>query len=213
MPHQDIQSKQFEGILQFPLAKLDQTLGNYGFQPVPAEDVSAFHGLADELIDGQIAAPEAISRVQRWTGRSLHIRRKSGRPDALLASIPLTAAGREALLDGRFGFENARQEWVCGLDQPAEALLSWGMAGRTPMAQLASLRGLLAGWYHFYRDVRVYARARSLQGQALMRRLQFAELGNPDGTAPLFGSTRFPERLARHLRATGPSNQEFSRVS
>lgn len=207
MPVQDLQSKQFSGILQFPLEQLDQTLGNYGFQPVPESDVSDFHALADDLIDGQIASAESIARVQAWTKRSLHLRYKKGQADALLASIPLTAAGRDAILDGRFGFENAERHWVCGLDEQAEALLSWGMAGRTPMAQIAALRGLLAGWYHFYRDVRVYARARSLQGRALMRRLHFAELGNPDGSAPLFGSTRFPERLARRLRATGPFSQ------
>ncbi|MBR9824984.1 MAG: hypothetical protein GYB36_04165 [Alphaproteobacteria bacterium] len=208
MPNQELQSKQFKRILQFPLAELDQTLAIYGFQPVRSSDVSDFHALADALIDGPVADPEAISRVQAWTQRSLHLRYRHGRPDALLASIPLTGAGREAILDGRFGFENARREWVCGLDEPAQALLSWGMAGRTPMAQLAALRGLLAGWYHFYRDVRVFARARSLQGRALMGRLQFSELGCPDGSAPLFGSTRFPDRLARHLRAVDPQKQE-----
>lgn len=208
MPNSIIQSTQSGQILQFPLEELDTTLANYGFQPVDPLDVSDFHQLADRLIDGEIARPEAIARVQAWTRRSLHLRYRAGKPDALLASIPLTRAGRDAILDGRFGFENARREWVCGLAEPAEALLSWGMAGDTPMAQIAALRGLLAGWYHFYRDVRVYARARSLKGRALMRRLAFIELGKPDGNAALFGSTRFPNRLARHLRATGPKEQE-----
>lgn len=209
MPFQDLQSKPSRPLLQFPRAKLDFTLGRYGFQPVGAADIEAFHDLADQLIEGEIASAAAIARVQAWTGRSLHMRFHRGLPDALLASIPLTEAGRAALLDGRFGFENAREGWVCTLDQPAVALLSWAMAGRTPMAQLAALRGLLAGWYHFYRDIRVYARARSLKGRALMKRLHFVEIGRPDGTAPLYGSTRFPARLARHLSATGRQAEEY----
>jgi|GEM_PF-1634225 len=211
MPNQVLQSSQNPATLQFPLARLDLTLGRFGFEPVPAHDVSDFHALADSLIDGDIASPEAIAQVQAWTGRSLHLRYRKGKPDALLASIPLTAAGRDATLDGRFGFDNARREWVCGLDEPAEALLSWGMAGKTPMAQVAALRGLLAGWYYFYRDVRVLARARSLQGKALMKRLLFEELESPNSEIPLFGSTRFPARLARRLGAADTRPEEKAR--
>lgn len=196
-----VHSNQTTGFIQFPVEELDRVLDKYGFEKVNADAVEPFHSLADELIEGEIADAASIARVQSWTGRSLHLRYKKGRPDALLASIPLSAAGRDALLDGRFGFANAQREWVCGLDERAEALLSWGMAGRTPLAQLAALRGLLAGWFHFYSDVRVYARARSLQGQALMKRLLFTPLGNPDGTSPLWGSTRFPAGIARRLGA------------
>ncbi|WP_300530163.1 hypothetical protein [Maricaulis sp.] len=202
-----VHSNQTTRFIQFPVQTLDRVLGKYGFEPVNADAVEPFHTLADELIDGEIADIESIARVQRWTGRSLHLRYKKGRPDALLASIPLSSAGRDAILDGRFGFANARREWVCGLDERAAALLSWGMAGRTPLAQVAALRGLLAGWYHFYSDVRVYARARSLQGQALMKRLRFESLGSPDGSAPLWASTRFPAGIARRLGAMRLADQ------
>lgn len=203
-----VHPNQTTGFIQFPVQKLDRVLAKYGFEKVNADAVEPFHALADELIDGEIADAQSIARVQRWTGRSLHLRHKNGRADALLASIPLSAAGREALIEGRFGFANAQRDWVCGLDEQAVALLSWGMAGRTPLAQVASLRGLLAGWFHFYSDVRVYARARSLQGQALMKRLNFESLGSPDGTAPLWGSTRFPSGIARRLGAMGLTEKQ-----
>ena len=37
--------------------------------------------------------------------------------------------------------------------------------------------------------------------EALMKRLLFTPLGYPDGTAPLWGSTRFPAGIARRLGA------------
>lgn len=184
---------------QFPLARLDQAFGSLDFVPVTRDRIDAFHALADELIDGDIASPDDIARVQRWTRRSLHMRIWNGRPDGFVASIPLSRAGVDALFAGEFGFANARRDWVCGLDEKAEALLSWGLAGRTPHAQAAALRALLVGWRGFYSDVRVYARARTTEGQALMRRLGFEVCARPDGVNPLYGSTGFPEKLGAML--------------
>ena len=134
------------------------------FEPVTLDRIDEFHALADALIDGEIASAEDIARVQGWTQRSLHMRVWNGTPDGFVASIPLSEKGVSALLAGEFGFANARRDWVCGLDEKASALLSWGLAGRTPHAQAAALRALLVGWRGFYSDVRVYARARSRTG-------------------------------------------------
>lgn len=174
--------------------------------------IDEFHQLADELIEGEIAGPEALWRVQSWTGRALQLRRKNGVANALLASIPLTSTGVDALLDGRFGFANARRDWVCGPTEPAHALLSWGMAGRSPMDQAASLRGLLAVWYAVYADIRVYARARSPEGQKLMSRLGFVPIGRPDGSALLFGSTGFPHSIAQKMavRSGAPAEESVA---
>jgi hypothetical protein len=88
---------------------------------------------------------------------------------------------------------------VCGLEERAAALLSWGLAGRTPHAQAAALRALLVGWRGFYSDVRVYARARTTEGKALMRRLNFEICAYPDGAPELYGSTGFPQKLGDML--------------
>lgn len=185
--------------VQFQDQRLHAAVGPYGFTQVYEHQIDEFHQLADELIEGEVAGPDALWRVQSWTGRALQLRRKNGKANALLASIPLTAQGVEALLAGQFGFANAKREWVCGPSEDAHALLSWGMAGRSPMDQAASLRGLLAVWFGVYCDIRVYARARSAQGEKLMSRLGFVPLGRPDGATPLFGSTGFPHRIAEKL--------------
>lgn len=184
---------------KFPLERLDQAFESLDFKPVQPSDLGDFHALADELIDGEIASAEDIGRVQEWTRRSLHMRRWNGRPDGFVASIPLSESGVSALLAGEFGFGNARREWVCGLDERASALLSWGLGGRTPYAQAAALRALLVGWRGFYADVRVYARARTTEGRALMRRLNFEICAYPDGAHELYGSTGFPKKLGDML--------------
>ncbi|WP_417469341.1 hypothetical protein [Maricaulis sp.] len=198
--------------VQFQDAQLHAAVGEYGFTQVHENQIDEFHQLADELIEGEVAGPEALWRVQSWTGRALQLRRKNDKANALLASIPLTQAGVDALLAGEFGFANARREWVCGPTETAHALLSWGMAGRSPMDQAASLRGLLAVWYGVYCDIRVYARARSVEGEKLMSRLGFVPLGRPDGVTMLFGSTGFPHRIAEKLsvRSKPISQEQFA---
>jgi len=188
-----------EAAVQFPLERLDRAFGSLDFEPVRLDQIEEFHALADELIDGEIASAEDIARVQAWTQRSLHMRRWNGRPDGFVASIPLTESGVEALFDGEFGFDNAKREWVCGLDEKAAALLSWGLAGRDPHAQAAALRALLVGWRGFYSDVHVYARARTVEGKALMRKLGFDVCAYPDGENPLFRSNGFPKRIGDML--------------
>lgn len=200
MRNRGLQSTENQHLAQFPVTKLNQTLSSFGFQPVFANDIKAFHALADELIEGEIAGPDVLLRVQGWTGRSLHMRATAGEPDALLASIPLTGAGRDALLRGEFGFANASRDWVCGLDESAEALLSWGMAGRTPSAQSAAVRGLLAGWHGFYFDVPVYARGRSAAGRRLLPRLGFRRVDGQTADSPLYASTEFPRHLDRLIQ-------------
>lgn len=199
MPTHPMQLSGAETGFQFPLERLDQAFGSLDFEPVTLDRIEAFHALADELIDGEIASAEDIARVQGWTRRSLHMRIWNGRPDGFVASIPLSLAGVDALFAGDFGFANAQREWVCGLEEKASALLSWGLAGRSPHAQAAALRALLVGWRGFYSDVRVYARARTVEGQALMRRLSFEICAYPDGVNPLYGSTGFPEKLGAML--------------
>lgn len=198
--------------VQFQDEHLHAAVAPHGFSQVYEHQIAEFHQLADELIEGEIAGPDALWRVQAWTGRALQLRRKNGKANALLASIPLTSAGVDALLAGQFGFANAQRDWVCGPTEPAHALLSWGMAGRSPMDQAASLRGLLAVWYAVYCDIRVYARARSAPGQKLMSRLGFVPLGRPDGTTPLFGSTGFPHRIAQKLavRRGVPAEESYA---
>lgn len=199
MPTQPVQLNQSDAGFQFPLERLDRAFGSLDFIPVTPDRLEAFHALADELIDGEIASLTDIARVQNWTRRSLHMRVWNGVADGFVASIPLSQAGVDALFAGDFGFANARREWVCGLEEKAEALLSWGLAGRSPHAQAAALRALLVGWRGFYSDVRVYARARSVEGRALMRRLNFEVCAYPDGVNPLYGSTGFPEKLGHML--------------
>ena len=201
MRNQGLQSTDIQDLAQFPVAVLDRILGKFGFRPVKPRDIEEFHALADRLIEGEIASADVLSRVQDWTGRSLHLRRSSGEADALLASIPLTRAGRDALLAGRFGFADARRDWVCALDERAHALLSWGMAGSTPSAQAASVRGLLAGWHAFYFDTPVYARGRSAAGRRLLPRLGFRPVKPQPGRVPLYESTGFPTHLDRMIQA------------
>jgi hypothetical protein len=199
MPTQQGQLNHADAGFQFPLDRLDHAFGSLDFEPVTLDRIEEFHALADELIDGEIASAEDIARVQGWTRRSLHMRVWNGRPDGFVASIPLSQKGVDALFAGKFGFANAERDWVCGLEEKAAALLSWGLAGRNPHAQAAALRALLVGWRGFYSDVRVYARARSTEGKALMRRLGFEICGYPDGVSPLYGSTGFPEKLGGML--------------
>lgn len=201
MRNQGLQSTDIQDLAQFPVAVLDRILGKFGFRPVDTEDVEDFHALADRLIEGEIAGVDVLARVQNWTRRSLHLRRSGVEADALLASIPLTRAGREALLDGRFGFDDARRDWVCAPDERAHALLSWGMAGSTPSAQAASVRGLLAGWHAFYVDTPVYARGRSAAGRRLLPRLGFRLVKPQPGRVPLYESTGFPTHLDRMIQA------------
>ena len=199
MATHEAQLKDVRTGFQFPLERLDQAFGSLDFVPVTLDRIEEFHALADELIDGEIAGVEDIARVQAWTQRSLHMRVWNGTPDGFVASIPLSQKGVDALFAGEFGFANARRDWVCGLEEEAAALLSWGLAGRNPHAQAAALRALLVGWRGFYSDVRVYARARTTEGQALMRRLNFEICAYPDGVNPLYGSTGFPDKIGAML--------------
>lgn len=199
MATHDTQLKGVRTGFQFPLERLDQAFGSLDFVPVTLDRIDEFHALADELIDGEIASAEDIARVQAWTQRSLHMRVWNGTPDGFVASIPLSQKGVDALFAGEFGFANAQRDWVCGLEEEASALLSWGLAGRNPHAQAAALRALLVGWRGFYSNVRVYARARSTEGRALMRRLSFEICAYPDGVNPLYGSTGFPDKIGALL--------------
>ena len=61
------------------------------------------------------------------------------------------------------------------------------------------MRALLVGWRGFYSNVRVYARARSTEGRALMRRLSVEICAYPDGVNPLYGSTGFPDKIGALL--------------
>jgi hypothetical protein len=199
MVSDELRASSLDTGFKFPLERLDKAFGSLDFKPVQLSEIDEFHSLANELIEGEIAGAADIGRVQEWTRRSLHMRRWNGRPDGFVASIPLSESGVSALLAGEFGFANARREWVCGLEERAAALLSWGLAGRTPHAQAAALRALLVGWRGFYSDVRVYARARTTEGKALMRRLNFEICAYPDGAPELYGSTGFPQKLGDML--------------
>ncbi|MBL4757605.1 MAG: hypothetical protein JKY32_08195 [Rhizobiales bacterium] len=142
--------------------------------------IGTFHTLADRLIPGEIARPETLKRVQDWTQCSLHMRTGTAgtdlEPDAILASIRLTGAGRKAVLDRSFGFDDAAQSWICRPGQDCAALLSWGMAGASRRAQTATLRALMASWRQFYAATPVLARGRSVSGQKLLIRLGFRRL-------------------------------------
>jgi hypothetical protein len=184
---------------QFNSDQLDASLRRYGFEPVSEPQIDDFYHLADSLIDGDIAGPSVLRRVQAWTGRALHMRSRHGKPNAILASIPLTTLGRDALLSGEFGFANARRDWVCGPGDGCDALLSWGMAGDSPAAQNASVRGLLAGWFEFYGKTPVYARVRSASGGRLLSRLGFEPCDSPNLSSQLYHACGLPRRLRHRL--------------
>jgi hypothetical protein len=203
MHHSKAHHSGYRAPVQFQREQVHAAVEPYGFLPVYEHQIDEFHQLADALIDGEIADPAALWRVESWSGRALLIRRQDGVANAILASIPLTSAGVDALLSGRFGFANAERDWVCGPHEPASALLSWGMAGRSARDQTAALRCLLAAWYSIYSDVRVYARARTLEGETLMARLGFERVGLPGDGSALFGSTGYPLELARRLSMRG----------
>ncbi|MDG1416227.1 MAG: hypothetical protein P8P99_00335 [Maricaulis sp.] len=166
-----------EPTAQFHVENMDNCLAYYGFTPVASHQVGTFHTLADQLIPGKIARIKTLQEVQSLTECSLHMRtRRAGvtiKPDAILASIRLTDEGRRAVLDGRFGFDDADPGWICHPGQACIALLSWGMAGRTGSAQSVTLRALMASWKQFYATTPVLARGRSESGQKLLSRLGF----------------------------------------
>ena len=183
---------------QFDASEIDSILALYGFKPVTSDRLAAFHALSDSLIEGEIAPPELLAAVQDRTQRSLHMRwSPDGEPDAILASIPLTASGRYALINGRFGFGPPRDEWMAAPGEKAAALQSWGIAGRTAAGRAAAARGLVHGWSAIYRDVPVYTRARSKEGRAFMTRLGFRPVGGERDGDPLFISTGLPAAFRR----------------
>jgi hypothetical protein len=188
---------------QFPVARLNKALLKVGFALVSPAEIERFHALADELIDGEIADPHVLARVQAWTGRALHWRTDERGGDAILASIPLTDRGVTALLEGRFGFANARRDWVCAPAENPGGLLSWGLGGRSVLDQAASVRALLVGWQGFYSNVRVYARARSRAGEDLMARLRFRPLNKSCAQGALFASHGVPNHLDRLMSRRG----------
>jgi hypothetical protein len=200
-----------EPAAQFHVECLNNCLAFYGFTAVLPSQVATFHHLANQLIPGKIAAVETLHQVQSRTQCSLHMRTQLAgatiKPDAILASIRLTDKGRRAVLDGRFGFDDANPDWICHPDQACAALLSWGMAGQSGHAQAATLRALMASWKRFYASTPVLARGRTLSGQKLLNRLGFVPTPISEAVStqaseedvPTYICAQYPSRFEAHL--------------
>ena len=159
--------------LQFDLVSQNALLRERGFTLVPTDQMSELHAFADTVIPGDIASISTMTRVQTRTGGSLYLKRDEGRPVALVAGIPLTASGEAALRKGQFGYDDHRADWMARPGETCPAVLIWGLAGDRPADRLGAIRAFLDCWAGTYAGKRVYSRARSPEGQSIMRRLGF----------------------------------------
>lgn len=178
----------FQGESAVPDRLRSETLravfGRRGFvgsnAPGDIEDALA---LGENALGGGLVAADTVAACEARTGRCFFIRRdETGRAEGFIALLFLNRAGLEALMFARFDPENPVLEQLAAPNERALAIYVWCLAGSTPEAKRAVVRGVTDARRKAFPDIALFARPVSREG-----RMMTAALDAPGAGAAWLG--------------------------
>lgn len=152
--------------------------------------------MAARLIGPQIVQPEALRMVQERSGSALFVTRGPKGLTGVLALIPLSSEGLNALESGRFDSLAPQPAEIAMIGQEPEAIYVWGIAAIRKMAGAWLSNGLLAVFDEATPHLPYFARAATSAGEHLLLRVGFAP--HP---GPITGLLRRAPALTRRVAA------------
>jgi hypothetical protein len=103
----------------------------FGVLPARDDEVAEGRALAAELIGGTIVSEADFRRVHRRCGMALFLAHEDSRLTGMLAMVPLTAAGDQAVWKGSFQALAPADAHVARRGQEVRGIYGWGVAGGT----------------------------------------------------------------------------------
>ncbi len=142
----------------------------HGFAPCEHRDeVLRFHSLADRLIPGPVATPEALATVQQKTGSSLFLYvNASGEDEAFLGLFAFSPEGEKAFASGAFSSLSPAPAHIAPPSTETRLGYVWGFGGLRPASGFRLLRALRHMRCALFAHITLAARAASPEGRALM---------------------------------------------
>jgi hypothetical protein len=139
-----------------------------------AAEFADVHAIASEQISGALATLDEIRRVDALTDAAIWVVRRKGEVTGFLAPLALTAAGRDALIDGTFRAGAIEQAWVARMGQPLAGFYCWCYAGRDQVTRGALVLALRTLIDTHFTDLPFFGRDTTAAGGRIMAHLGFA---------------------------------------
>lgn len=139
-----------------------------------AAEFADVHLIASEQIGGPLATLDEIRRVDALTDAAIWVVRRKGEVSGFLAPLALTAAGRDALVDGSFRASAIEQSWVARMGQPLAGFYCWSYAGRDQVTRGALVLALRTLIDRHFPDLPFFGRDTTAAGGRIMAHLGFA---------------------------------------
>jgi hypothetical protein len=98
------------------------------YRPTGKELVRAYNIVRQQIV-GPLASLNEVQRVDALTKSTIWVHRRQGEVSGCLATLALTRAGRDALIEGGFNPNDIKQHWVAKIGQPLAGFYCWSYAG------------------------------------------------------------------------------------
>ena len=163
---------------------LREVFARRGFLASNAQgDMEDALAMGENALGGGLVAAETVAACEARTGRCFFIRRdERGRAEGFIALLFLNRAGFEALMFAGFNPESPALDHLAAPNERAHAIYVWCLAGSTPEAKRAVVRGVTEARRKAFPDIALFARPVSREG-----RMMTAALDAPGAGAAWLG--------------------------
>ena len=143
-------------------------LAQFGVLPATADQIDEAQAFAATLIGPQIVQPQALRRVQDYTGGALFLTRQGTELTGVMAFVLLSKSGSRAVRTDAFDAVDPANRHLARRDEDPHAAYGWGIA----TTDRESTKRILKG-YDLFRTTTVphlawFARAVTPAGERLM---------------------------------------------
>jgi len=150
-------------------------------------EIADAYALAENLVGPPLATLETMRAIQKHTTSSIFIVRESERVTGVVAELPVTSRGLQAIEAGSFNGTDPVLTHVAQPGEPVSAFYCWGCAAETRKAAALTVKAVVAARNNIYADVPFFTRAALPKGET-------ATAGSKGGKAAMrrFDCTPYP---------------------
>lgn len=145
-----------------------------------AEQIAAFHALADRLIPCEIASVATITAIQAKSRSAVYVLREDGEATGFLAFFAFSEEGVRAVEEGRFHGVRVEPDWVCPPSHETRFGYVWGFGGASRRACFAVIKTGRIMRDSFFPHIGAYARAATPDGRKVMEPLGYRVVSQAD---------------------------------
>jgi hypothetical protein len=140
---------------------------------VTEKDFADVHALATAELGPGLASLDEIKRVDGLTEGTIWVVRRKGEVTGFLATLALSQAGVDALVDDRFDAAHVEDAWVAKMGEPHAGWYCWCYAGKDQVSRGALVLALRTLIDRHFPDMPFFGRDSTEAGARIMRHLGF----------------------------------------